>query len=159
MVFVIPFLIKSIDYRLELFPAIILPSGTQKINLKGNVFITKNEIYGIDKSGKPKKLDKATFMGNVRMEYFNYFYNHRFGLIEVKNKKTTTTRLGIPYTIKSKISKEDISHTKKWLMQKLRNQNCVDSILILKKHRIVVQEDGGYYEDKLIINDTVLSLY
>ncbi len=159
IIFIIPFFIKSIDYRLELFPAVILPAGSYMCNIEKEVSINKNEIYGIDYNGKQKKLDKEIFMGKVRMEYFNYFYKNHFGLIEYEPKKQKTLHLNFTYNIKSKISKNDIIETKKWLQKKLKDQNCIDSVLILKNHRIVILKDGSYYEDKLIKNDTILNIY
>ncbi|SDD64367.1 hypothetical protein SAMN05421636_101291 [Pricia antarctica] len=155
----IPYTLRLIDYRLEPFPSIILPFGSNKTALGDEVRLPSNEIYGYTMDGQLKKLEKSRFLQNIRVGYFDYLYEDRFGLRDFNGHSFRTTRLGIPVKLKSKISETDIQATKIWIRQRLLEQGCTDSVLILKKDLIVIPRNGTYYEETTLMNDTILDLY
>ena len=155
----IPFLLRIIDYRFEIYPSVVLPAGAKTLYTGEDVRISVNEIYGRTANGKIKNLNNAFFLRPIREEYLSYFYKAHFGLTPSKNLQFNTNKLGIPISLTPKISLEDIELTKVWLRERLREQNCLDSILILKKRTMIVRNNGAFYEDNTILNDTILELY
>ncbi|WP_394749081.1 hypothetical protein [Spongiimicrobium salis] len=154
-----PFVLRIVDYRFEIYPSVVLPAGAKKLDLNKEIRISVNEIYGETGEGSLKNLDNAHFLRPIRVEYLSYFYEANFGLDTPKTYEFTTNRFAIPITLKSKKSLEDIKATKIWLRQRLREQGCKDSVLILKKRIMIVCKDGTFYEDNNILNDTILGLY
>ena len=154
-------MLKILDPRLEMYPSIVLPSGSKKCVLLDTVRITVSEVYGLTPRGTLKNLDKSSFLQNIRVQYLDHLYHHNFGLTRFQTQNSRTNRLGIPFSITSKVSEEDIAETKIWLRSRLTEQGCSDSVLILKKKHMMVLKDGRYHEDKTVPseNDTILDLY
>lgn len=159
VILVVPYALRLIDYRLEPFPSIVLPFGSNKITLGEEVRLLSNEIYGYTVDGHLKNLDKSKFLQNIRVGYFDYFYEDRFGLRDFSGHSFRTTRLGMPVKLKSKITAADKQATKRWIRQRLLEQGCTDSVLIMKKDLIVIPKDGSYYVETTIANDTIIDLY
>lgn len=159
VILIVPYVLRLIDYRLEPFPSIVLPFGSNKTILGDEVRIASNEIYGYTVNGHLKKLEKSRFLQNIRVGYFDYFYEDRFGLRDFSGHRFKTTRLGMSIELKSKISEADKQATKRWIRQRLLEQGCTDSVLILKKILIVIPKNGSYYEETPITNDTIIDLY
>ncbi len=159
VILIVPYGLRLIDYRLEPFPSIVLPFGSNKTILGDEVRLPSNEIYGYTMDGHLKKLDKSRFLQNIRVGYFDYFYEDRFGLRDFSSHTFRTTRLGISVKLKSKISEADKQATKSWIRQRLLEQGCTDSVLILKRDLIVIPKNGSYYEETTLANDTIIDLY
>ena len=158
-ILILPYALRMIDYRLEPFPSIVLPFGSNKTILGDEVRLLSNEIYGYTMDGQLKNLNKSKFLQNIRVGYFDYLYEDRFGMRDFSGHSFRTTRLGIPVKLKSKISEADKQATKIWIRQRLLEQGCNDSILILKKDLIVIPKDGSYYKETTVANDTIIELY
>ena len=77
---VLPFLIKTIDFKLEIFPSVILPSHSDKIKTNRDVNLVKLELYGIDISGHQKKLNQKKFFKNIPVKYSPWIIRNNFGL-------------------------------------------------------------------------------
>lgn len=155
----IPFAIKNIDSRLEMFPGVILPSGGAKYPLKDKFLMPIHEVYGLTSTGVEKKLDKTLFMYPIPKKNSEAIILANFGLNEYKTRNFTTSRLGLKFELDSKISKNDIAETKMWIRSKLRDQGCLDSLLIVKKEQYIIARDGSYNKDITILNDTIFNLY
>ncbi|WP_149277119.1 hypothetical protein [Pareuzebyella sediminis] len=142
-----------------MFPSIVLPFGSNKAKVQDITHLSINAIYGYTKDGSLKELDKSEFLQNIRVGYFDNLYNKRFGLRASNPTTFKTNRLGITINLQSKISEQDKERTKEWIREKLSNQGCVDSMLILKKKEIVIPKNGQYYESNNLVHDTIISLY
>jgi len=155
----VPFGIKNIDPRLEMFPGVILPSGGSKYPLTAEFRLPIHELYGFTGKGIEKRLDKTLFMYPIPKKNSEAIISADFGLNEYRTHDFKTSRLGLRYELESKISKKDITATKVWIRSKLRNQGCLDSFLVVKKEQFVIARDGSYYKDTTILNDTIFKLY
>lgn len=155
----VPYALRLADRRLEIYHSVILPFGTNKVQLKDSTLFPVKEIYGLTPEGALKKLDKSTFLQNIRVGYFDLLYDAHFGLQELPNRDFTTTRFNIPVKVVSKVSAEDIAATKTWIRERLKEQGCTDSLLLLKRRHIYVLKDGRYVADKILVNDTILELH
>lgn len=155
----VPYVLRIIDYRLEIYPAVVLPFGASLVRPGDEMKLKIYEVYGYNREGKLKNLDKAMFLQHIRVGYFDFLYEDRFGLKESGGHHFTTNRLGIPITMENKISSEDKEVTKIWLREQLRKQDCTDSVLILKKKQVVIPKGGNYYMNKTLEHDTIIRLY
>jgi len=155
----VPYAVKLIDNRLELFPAIIFPSSSQKRILGDEVDIWVTELYGKTANGQEKNLDKSTFLKVITPDYLELLLKEELGLNPSRSRSFNTIRFGIPIKLESKITSQDILETKSWLRQRMREQGCLDEILIIKKKQVIVLRDGTYKQDTQIVNDTVYNLY
>ncbi|MGI9551689.1 MAG: hypothetical protein ACR2MT_10845 [Aurantibacter sp.] len=155
----VPTVLRIIDYRLEAYPSIILPFGAGQVELGDEVKITVNEVYGYSPEGHLKNLDKSQFLQCIRVRYFKFLYEDRFGLKEIENQNFETVRFGIAINRESKVSEEDRMLTKEWLRERLREQGCNDSLLILKKTFVVVKSNGNFHQDTTVVNDAIFELY
>lgn len=155
----VPYAAKLIDNRLELFPAIIFPSSSQKRILADEVHIWVTELYGKTTNGAEKNLNKSTFLKVITPDYLELLLKEELGLNPSRSRSFNTIRFGIPIKLKAKISSNDILETKHWLRQRMREQGCLDSILIIKKKQVVILKDGSYHQDTQIVHDTIYDLY
>jgi hypothetical protein len=154
----VPYALRLIDYRLEIYPSVVLPFGASKARPGEEMRLEIYEIYGYSEDGNLKNLDKSRFLQNIRVGYFDFLYEDRFGLKESAGKNFITNRLGLSVSMASKISAEDKAATVVWLRERLRDQACKDSVLILKKKQVVIPKDGQYYVDKTLVHDTIIRL-
>lgn len=155
----IPYALRIIDYRMEIYPSVVLPFGATLARPGDEMRVKIYEIYGYSEDGKLKKLDKARFLQHIRVGYFDFLYEDRFGLKATGGHHFTTNRLGIAVSMENKVSEEDKEDTKVWLKERLREQGFNDSVLILKKTQVVIPKGGDYYVDKTIEHDTTIRLY
>lgn len=155
----VPYALRIIDYRTEIYPSVVLPFGAGTVNPGDEISLKIYEIYGYTKDGSLKILDKSRFLQHIRVGYFDFLYEDRFGLKASGGHHFNTTRLGIPVSMENKVSAEDKEETKIWLRERLQEQGCKDSVLILKKTQVVIPKGGDYYVDKTIEHDTIIRLY
>jgi len=83
----VPFLLRIVDYRFEIYPSVVLPAGAKKLNIAKEIKVSINEIYGQKHDGSLKNLDDAFFLRPIRVEYLSYFYKAHFGLDSPQNHK------------------------------------------------------------------------
>lgn len=155
----IPFVIKTIDMRLEIFPSVILPSSSGTINIKENVFVNKTELYGVLINKDTVELNKSKFMGKIPLHYLENLISNKFGLKPFLVRNEKTNKFSITYNVHSKVSDAEIKETKIWLRNRLREQHCNDSILIIKKRSIELSPNRVIINKNAINYDTIFNLY
>ncbi|PWH83191.1 hypothetical protein DIS18_01160 [Algibacter marinivivus] len=156
---IVPFLLKTIDSRLEIFPSVILPSNSNPIDISKDISLTKLDLYGIDNLGNQKKLDYNKFFKNIPISYSHWIIRNNFGLNNKQNLSFKTTKLGITFKTKSKVTNQEVIKTKKWLQKRLLIQECSDSLLIIKNTKLIISKDTRKLKEKLFVNDTIFELY
>ncbi|MGD1947655.1 MAG: hypothetical protein ACFB0A_15660 [Croceivirga sp.] len=152
-------MVKTIDIHLEIFPSIILPSYSKQVDYSNNPTLIKQALYGFDKKGKLKKIDHRLFFHPIPVEYSNWIINRNLGLLEEKVQTKKTGRLGISYIKRPKTDSGDIIETKKWIKERLQNQGCLDSIIIIRKNRITLSRGSHNIKGKKLVEEIVLQLY
>lgn len=154
----LPFALKTIDMRLEIFPSVILPSSSGTIKIDKNKTVGKVELYGIMQNGDTLELDKGDFMKPMPKHYLDRLLDNKFGLKEFTVEQAKTNKFGLPFKIKSKVTKAEISETKVWLRNRLKTLGCLDTVLIVKQRRIVISPEMSILESS-VENDTIYKLY
>ena len=155
----LPFLIKTIDMRLELFPSVILPSSSGTIKIDENRTVRKMELHGIRPNGDTIELNKGAFLKPIPKHYLDKLLGNKFGLKEFKYEHTKTIKLGLPFKIQSKVTKAEINETKAWIRGRLRTLGCLDSVLIIKRRNIVISPEMSIIDRNTVVNDTIYHLY
>ena len=155
----VPYALRLIDYRLEIYPSVILPFGASKARPGDEMRLKIYEIYGYSDKGSLINLDKSGFLQNIRVGYFDFLYEDRFGLKKSGGHHFRTNRLGLEISMENKVSSADKEATIAWIKDRLREQGCMDSVLILKKKQVVIPKGRHYYVDKTLEHDTIIRLY
>lgn len=153
----IPFIIKSLQPGLEIYPAIIFPAGAEKLNLNAEIRSFQNyELYGFKDT--LIQIDTKKFLDEIPRQYYHSLVKGSFGLENYLNEFI------LPYTPfrfseKNYLNDKKIKEAKIWIRDKLTRQGVSDSILIVRK----IQNDYDINERKLknqrIIDEKTFSLY
>lgn len=150
--------LRAIDRNLEVFPSVTLPSFANQVRLDKEVSLQEKELYGIDDVGNKKRLDHTKFFKNIPIQFSHTIMANNFGLDRSQPSQLVTARFKIKYTVGSKVTEKEIAETKEWLRQRLRDQNCRDSILILDRRKITIHDNGHIDYAKFSVNDTIYRL-
>ena len=159
IVLVPPFLLKTMDTKLELFPAIILPSYAGKVDYASDPSLIEFEIYGLKKDGSQKRIDRQQFFKDVPIDYANWIIKRNFGLKESQITRNRLRWIGLSYTTISKTSPEEVLATKTWIGERLKEQDCLDSVLLVRKNRITISKETRTMKNKRFLDETVFLLY
>lgn len=151
----LPFIFRSSFVKLELFPAIIMPSGSKKVNLTNEFIEFKNlNLYGLDiDTGQEKKLNHTIFFGQIPVRYLPSVVKNGFGIDPHMEKKHMI------FKSNAIITKEDVAEGKKFLRNQLRGQNCQDSVLIVKNEISFFNIDAKSIDSVIIDNVKLYELY
>lgn len=156
----VPFVLKTIDLRLELFPSAIFPSSATQFNIKDDTEFNITELYGLrQNTDELVKLNNRYFFKDIQVHYFPLLAKQKFGLEYYEKMKTKTNKLNIDYLVHSKVSKEEIKQTKKWLRSALLQQGCKDSIILVVRKKLVIDKitrnlvsNTNIHEESIIVN-------
>ena len=155
----VPFAIKTLNTKLEIFPAPIFPSGSSKFEVDVNPDLYFNVLYGIDSTTKSKKeLNKYIFFKTIPVHYLNILANKDFGLNPEKNEEKINF-LGIKFTKKSKVSSYDIIESKKWISRLLLEQGCIGSTLLIRRKKIRIDRDTKKIKDSIILDEATIKIF
>jgi len=151
--------LRSIDRRFEVFPSVTLPSFASKIRTDGDLDLSKKELYGIDVNGNRKKLNHSKFFRNIPIQFARSIMVNRFGLVSDYPKQFSTSRFNLKYSISLKVTSDEIYKTKEWLRDRLREQGCNDTVLIIDKRTIRIFSNRTFEIAKSLENDTIYKFY
>lgn len=149
LILFIPFTIKSLEPGLEIYPAIIFPTGASTLNVQ-NEFRTfeRYELYALKDS--LVKLNSQTLLKNIPTQYFHSIIKGNFGLEPYKNFFL------IPFTKKkifeeNNLKPEKVKATKLWLRTNLYEAGYSDSIFVLKRIQMKYNLNRKQIESDTII--------
>lgn len=152
-----PFILKLKDPRLEMYPAIIFPSGAGVVKTQLDFLTAKKyEIYGC--KNDPVEISKKEFFGDIPVWYFHAVLQGNFGL-ERYSEKFKLYKPPIQFEIKNTFTTESVSETKKWLRTRLQELGFEDSSLILRQYEMIYNVKTKKLETERIVNEKVYDLY
>jgi hypothetical protein len=155
----LPFVLKTLDMRLEIFPSVILPSSSGTIDIDKNVTVSRMELYGIAQNNDTLQIDKGQFMQPIPKHYLYQLLRNDFGLNAYEYEHAKTNRFALPFKLKSKVTTDEITETKAWIRRRIRDLGYKDSVLIVKNRRIVMAPDMSILDKTTVVNDTIYDLY
>lgn len=155
-----PFVIKTANSKLEPYPAIILPSGAKKLNLKEGVIHVNNlSIYGYDLQGKLQKIDTKKILAPIPNHYLYAIVDNEFGLSTKITDEILLRGLGKKIEIKRKVaSSEERQLAKLWLSNKLKDLGLSNLSIVVRYELKKLEINTGKEVSKEITNEKNISL-
>jgi len=144
----VPFVvIKTLGGDYELFPAAIFPGGAGKKHIGDQIALNSIDLYAKNlDSNEFEKLNKRSFFKKIYIHHMIYLITPNYlGAIPYDENDLTVNNPYTPFA-----SEEDIEQTKEWIRKGLREQNCNDSIFLVKFTKIKLDK-----ETREVISNTV----
>ena len=157
----LPFFIKLVNPKLELYPAIILPSGAGKIDLKEKSIEVQNlSIYGYNTQGKLQKIDVVNFLAPIPRQYLYGIAETEFGLSTQTVDEIKIRGLEKRIEVKRRlISLEKQKLAKAWLSKQLGELGLSTSSILIRYEVKKLDLDNGKEISVKINNEKNISLY
>lgn len=121
-----PFVLKTFHPYLELYPAILLPSGAGRVNIdKETISFGRISLWGKNKDNDNwKRIDIETFLAPIPPHYFSSIVRNSFGLnLATKELKDLPEEFHSSVTkkniLREKVTPDEVKLSKQWLQNKL----------------------------------------
>ncbi len=153
----VPFaLLKIKGDPYEIFPAALFPGGANRLHIGDQVLAPDLKLYGKKpNSDELVELDKLTLFKYIHIHHIIVIESREhFGALGYDGKPPVATNLYSKFA-----TPEDIEQTKNWFREGLREQNCVDSVLIVREKELKVDRSNGKIITETTIDEKVLNLY
>jgi hypothetical protein len=153
----VPFVvIKTLGADYEVFPAAIFPGGAGKKQIVDVIELRSMDLYGKNSdSDKFEKLNKRSLLKKIYIHHMIYFITPNYlGAIPYDKNDLTVDNPYSPYA-----TEEDIEQTKEWLRKGLREQNCNDSVLLVKFTQIKLDKETREMISNTVIHERHFELY
>jgi hypothetical protein len=144
-----PFVLKTLQPGLEIYPAIIFPAGAELLRANNEIrsfqsyefFAFKDSLIRIDAkklfTGIPTQYTHSIIKGNLGLEPYNNKFKIPFSNLYLEEKNYLTEK--------------KITDVKLWLKRQLISQGFSDSVLVVKK----VQKDYNLKTKNLTLQSIV----
>ncbi|MEX2336426.1 MAG: hypothetical protein WD555_04055 [Fulvivirga sp.] len=153
---VAPFILKLKDPRLEMYPAVIFPSGAGKVQIDQDKHqISSMELYGY--KNEPVKIDKKKFLKNIPDQYLYTIREGNFGLEEYFDE-FKLYKPPIKFTIQNNVAPKTLAETKAWIKARLREQQLADSAFMIRQYRITYNTRTKMIVSKEKIDEKIFKL-
>jgi hypothetical protein len=152
---IVPYSIKLKNNYLEAYPAVILPSGHNKIVVKDSISYSYKALYGV-KNDSIIRINEELLLDGIPRRYLSYIINNDVGL-SAKQKKATL--LYKPRIVFYKKKKDHSAETKSYIKQKLREQMFDTSTLIVRSIKVNYNIQTKQISSTSLADDTLYKLY
>ena len=161
LVLFVPFVLRTLAKQLEPYPAIILPSGASKIDLKeGVIGVNSLSIYGYDTQGKLEKIDVKQFIAPIPSHYFPVIAKNEFGLSTKTTDEIWLRGLNKKIDIKRKsVSLANQELAKIWLSNRLKKLGLSTSLILIRYEFKELSINDGKELSREITNEKNISLH
>ena len=144
----IPFVLKLKDQRLEVFPAVIMPSGAGLINKKDSITFTTYELYGKRKDSI-ERIEIKEFLKPIPEWYINHISESNFGL-EPFSQEFKLYKSPIKFVNFNRYSEKEVEKAKTFYQEKLVKLGYDDSLLIFRNYKIQLKDS---VKNKILIHE------
>ena len=137
-----PFVSKTYNSALELFPGVILPTGSYRHNFDQDTLKYTYNLKAIRKEGNEafEDLSEHDFLGDIPRHYLSFIL-----------KNSVLPLMDPEHNELSQVQQEEV---KNWIRQRLRYNHYSDSILIIEGIEYKLEKGG-----KEIVRRTVKDTY
>jgi hypothetical protein len=159
-ILVVPFAISFVAPVLEPYPAVLLPSGADRIKVaEDQMDFERTAIYGrVTGHEAWIRLSPSEFLFPVPPQYFPLLAQRYFGLSPVV-PVAERTKVGFLITINTrKFSEEEVNSSKQWLRARLKESGCDDDVLRITQEVVTVRRSTGKEISIRYQNDKVFAL-
>ena len=143
----VPFImIKTLGGDYEVFPAAIFPGGADRKHIGDTISLKSMELYGFDENDNRVKVDLLYLLKRtIHIHHVAIFTNEdHFGALQYEGHEPERNNPWAAFA-----TPEDIEQTKEWLREGLREQNCKDSVMIVRFCQLTLDS-----ETRKLISDT-----
>ena len=155
LLFFFPFILKLKHSSLEIYPAIIFPSGASVIKTENDIKTTYSyELYGYQDS--LVVMDKSIFLNGIPMKYFHSMLQGSFGLGEFKNEIQLFNSFS--FVERNYPTESSLTATTEWLKARLLDQNMKDSIFVLRFYELEYDLVNRNIKSKTLQNESFFKL-
>lgn len=133
---VTPFIFKTINKKLEPYPAAIFPSGPSKVTIDNSqIILTRKKFYGKSINNKNiwVELPYQEFCAPLSKNFCRYLVKTKFGQEKLKSQ------INLPFYLlglHEKISDEEIELSKKYFKQRLISLGFNKNIIMYRSQKI-----------------------
>ncbi len=155
----VPFaMIKTLGGDYEIFPAAIFPGGADRIHIGDSIVEKDLDFYGKSiETDQWAELNKRLLLKKIYIHHIVYIVNDRyFGALSYEGFPQDPDPKLNPY---SSATPEDIAQTKAWLRSRLLEQNCTDSVLLVRFKEVKIDKSTRELIADTIVNERILKLY
>lgn len=156
-----PFIIKTLYPSLEPYPAVILPSGSNTINIEDSkVSFSKTSVWAKQNSRAKTwtEIDSRKFIEPIPGYYLQHIALNSFGF-ESKAKKTgSILKRKHDSILSSKITSDEIAATKNWFKQKLNKSGYVSDEFMVVSEEITFDINTGKIASRKKIDEQIFKL-
>lgn len=159
----VPFFLRLVSYKLEPYPAILLPSGEGKVKvpLDGPVDnYTVSELQGFSSSNGWQRLDEEEFISPVPKGYLSNILKLNQGLFSNKSEKKESGSLILRFLTRNQnrvLSKEDKEEVDSFFSTRLEKQGFELGQIKVVKFQITSYPESNRF-DKRIIEEEIIKL-
>ncbi|XLS27622.1 hypothetical protein ACJD0Z_10480 [Flavobacteriaceae bacterium M23B6Z8] len=132
LILTVPYAIKLRNHRLEFYPAVIMPSGHNKIIVTDTISYSYAALYGL-KNDSIMRLDETKILDGIPRRYLSYIINNDLGLSMKKKKATLFYN---PKIVFYKRKKDHSAETISYLKKKLNDQKFDTTVLIIRTIKV-----------------------
>lgn len=155
-----PFLLKTFYPNLEPYPAVILPSGSDTINVENTrVNFTKTSVWAKESKAKTwSKIDSEKFLEPIPIHYLKYIALTSFGFKSEPKKASSVWKKKYDSILSSKITSEERAETKNWLKQKLTKFGYVPDEFMVVSEEITFDINTGKIVSRTRTDEQIFKL-
>jgi hypothetical protein len=160
-VLVVPFAITFLAPGLEPYPAVLLPSGSGRIQVAGEQMdFSRTSIYGkVARGDAWTRLSPPKFLSPIPDDFFPPLAQRNFGLSPV-GLIADRTKIGVVITIgPRKVREEEVKNAKQWFRARLKESGCDDNVLRITQEVVTFRRSDGAEIAIRSENDKVLDLH
>ena len=149
-----PFVLKTVFPTLEPYPAIILPAGSDTVNIEDSkVSFVKTSVWAKpkDKAKSWSQIDSEKFLAPIPVYYLKYIVLTSFGFESKQLKTASVWKKKYDSILNNKITSEEIAETKNWFGQKLNKSGYISDEFMVISEEITFDVNSG----KIVLREKI----
>lgn len=151
-----PFVLKLRNPGLEIYPAIIFPSGAGTFKKTTEVItIPIFELYGY-KDGL-KQIEFGQYFKNVPGQYFSTLRAGNFGLEKFEGVRKLYTP-EITFNVRNDFDQSKLHDAQQWFKDRLWEHDLEDSLFILREYKLEYNINTQTLVNKTLVNEKLFDL-
>lgn len=141
LILVIPFILSEISSGLEIYPAVLLPTGANLISTSDRIVVFRSsELVAIHSSGLEEILDPKVFFGDIPVQYWTSLANREFGFKTEERESLTVGLWTLSAVVSPQATGQQKQQLQEWMSHRLEALN-LSQVSTLRVRKIIVSFD------------------
>jgi len=167
-----PFVVRTLYYNLEAFPAVLLPSGAGTVSVgRGEVKFTRVALWGRrdGDSSNWARIEVERFLHPIPVHYLSGIARNSFGLNPAKAKlpslaarlnsaREFEAALFLNRALRAKVTATEVQDGKRWLSRKLSRFGYVPTEMRITSDHLTFAIETGKVVAVETLNEEILAL-